>query len=442
MKLPTFFKKVTEKFKSQYDKTSSRKPQRKIYHLGENSWKERCKHYDDLWERYGLFRQSTLTLAGLVNAQGIFFKAAVNRKDETYSLAEEAVYRAEQFRDTRNINTKLYTTVLNLAKYGGCFWELSNNGHFDFRIPTLQEYIEPAMADDEGNIIQWRQVVNGLTTAEWTNQDLILISWNPTTATWPYGNGIGVGLETEMEMLLDVETSVKDYSEKAAWPYEVLQLGDGKGVTVSDSDYQTARSEWRNRQPGEGIAARNIPVNIIAGGTNSAPIRELAALCELMKDNLHDGFIVPPISKLYNSTEASAKVLTQHVMTVMGQPLQWLLKENFEEHVLKAFLEQSGFSRKSCPVTLFESPDTAKKEEGEFYVGLVNAKIQSPKQACEHLGLEYDEMFWKEEMQRQQEQFQMKNEGQSRGEKSESNPQPIKKPSVTYEVRVRPDDDS
>lgn len=239
-------------------------------------------------------------------------------------------------------------------------------------------------------------------------------------------------------MLVSVEESVKDYSEKAAWPYEVLQLGDGSGSGVSDSDYQSAKTEWRTRQPGEGITARNMPVNIIPGGTNSAPIRELAALCELMKDNIHDGFIVPPLSKLYNSTEASAKVLVQHVMTVLGQPLQWLLSESLTSYVLKPFLEGSGFSRKSCPSVLFESPDTAKKEEGEFWMSLVTAKIQSPQQACEHLGLEYDEEYWTQQEKKLEEQMMQK---QQQGF-SQDNGKPVgKKPQVVQQQQGNKSDE-
>jgi hypothetical protein len=93
---------------------------------------------------------------------------------------------------------------------------------------------------------------------------------------------------------------------------------------------------------------------------------------------------------------------------VMGQPWQWHLVAYFENYVLKPWLESIGFSRKSCPVTVFESPDVHKKEEGEYWTGLVNAKIQTPQQAADHLGLEYDEAYWLDQERKQQEQFQQK----------------------------------
>ena len=311
------------------------------------------------------------------------------------------------------------------AKYGGCFWEITWTPTFSFRIPTMQECIEPYEADEEGNIVRWRQIVNGQVTAEWTSEELVLVpNLGVTSQTWPFGPSIYAGLENELEMLTGIEESAKDYSEKQAWPYELLQLGDAANP-VSDDEYTVARSEWKNRKPGEGIVS-TVPSDIKPGGTGSAPIRELAVLCELMKDNVQDSVMIAPISKLYNATEASAKEMTKHIMTVLGQPLQWRLAEYFESYVLKPWLESSGFSRKSCPQTVFESPDVHKKEEGEYWTSLVNAKIQSPMQACDHLGLEYDEAYWAQEEQKQQQQFEQKLDASAK--KVEEKPKAEEKP--------------
>jgi hypothetical protein len=407
---------LREKYRAAYDpydttasKTSvlkSNKPKLKIYNLGENSWRKRCEHYDKLCEQYPLLKMSLFTIAGLVTAQGLFFKPAVNRQDETYRLAEEAVYRVDKFQREQKVISKFYETVFKAAKYGGCFWEVSFDPVFSFRIPPLQECIEPYQADEQGNITMWRQVVNGRETAQWPSNELILYPFlGETTATWPFAPSLLTGTETESEMLVAMEEATKDYTEKQAWPYEILSLGDAQNP-ISESDYSTARNEWRNRQPGEGIATFNVPVDIKPGGTGSAPIRELAVLCELMKQNINDAVMVPAVSQLHNATEASAKVLTQHVMTTLGQPLQWRLKEYFQEGILKPWLETSGFSRKSCPQILFESPDVHKKEEGEYWVSLVNAKIQTPRQACERLELEYDEAYWTQAEKQMQMQFE------------------------------------
>jgi hypothetical protein len=344
----------------------------------------------------------------MVVAQGVFYKPAVNKQDETYALSEEAVYRVEKFSQDQNTVSKIWETSYRAAKYGGCFWEISTEPIFSYRIPPLQECIEPAEANDQGQITRWRQVIQNQVVAGWSSDELVLIPFlGEVTATWPFAPSLLAGLEVESEMLIDMEQSTKDYSEKQAWPYEVLQLGDGSAnsAAVTDEDYSVARSEWRNRKPGEGIATRNMPVAIVPGGTGSAPIREIAVLCELMKDNIVDGTMIPPISKLYNSTEASSKEMQKYVMTALGQPWQWRITEYHRNYILKPWLESSGFSRKSCPQVLFESPDVHKVEEGQYWTSLVSAKIQTPQQACDHLGLEYDEDFWKAEELKAQMQF-------------------------------------
>jgi len=446
--------KINERFKAAYDPLGTAKPKRQTFYPGQYSWKSRCAHYDKLTDSYSLAKVAPFTLAGLVTATGVFFKPSEKKpqkktvkKDavapednslaeqdtQTYALAEEAQYRAEKLWREQRGNGKFYETAWRMAKYGGCFWEVTTEPTFGWRIPTLQECIEPYEADDQGNITKWRQIVGGTTTAVWDNTQLILVPFlGVITATWPYAPSIYMGTETELEMLTGVEESVKDYSKKQAWPYELLQLGDAANP-VSDEEYNQARSEWKNRQPGEGIVS-TVPSEILAGGTGSSPIRELAVICELMKDNLQDAVMIAPISKLYNATEASAKELTKHVMTVLGQPMQWRLAEYFESYVLKPWLEASGFSRKSCPQTVFESPDVHKEEEGQYWTSLVSAKIQSPQQACEHLGLEYDEAFFAAEEQKQQEQFQQKLDSAKQAPFGNSKEEP-KKPGMQKAVQ-------
>ncbi len=450
--------KISERYKAAYDPVGTSKPKRRTFYSGQFTWRARCDHYDKLVEEQPLLKRALFTYAGMVVAQGVFFKPSETKpkreeleagqaeqkiteqkqKRVAYAVAEDAAEQAEKFKRDQQIISKFWETTYRASKYGGCFWEITYEPVFSFRIPTLQECIEPAEADDQGVILRWKQIVNGQLTAEWQNgTELILIPFlGGTTATWPYSPSLLAGLETESEMLTSMEESVKDYSEKQAWPYEILALGDST-TTVSDDDYQTARIEWKNRQPGEGIATRNMPVDIKAGGTGSAPIRELAVLCELMKDNVVDGTMIPPISKLYNSTEASAREMTKFVMTALGQPWQWRLAENFEEAILKNWLEASGFSRKSCPQTLFESPDVHKKEEGEYWTSLVQAQIQTPAQACEHLGLDYDEEYFTEKQKMEQEQMQKQLDVKAGEKPKEENAKPENREPIIQEHLVR-----
>ena len=398
--------KTSERYKAQYsDKGTTTKPTRKTFYQGENSWLSRCKHNDTLAEEYSIAKMAPFGLAGLVTAQGVWFKPAVNKQDETYALAEEALYRCEKFKREQLVNSKFYETVWRMARYGGCFWEITMEPEHSFRVAPMQECIEPAEADDTGKITRWAQYVNGVKAAEWTDKELVLVPFlGVTTSTWPFAPSIYAGLDNELEMLTGIEESANEYSKMQAWPWELVQLGD-EANPVSDDQYNSARSELKQIQPGQKIVT-DVPTDIKPGGTGSAPIRELATLAELMKDNVVDSVMIPPVSKLYNSTEASSKEMNKNVMTTLGQPVQWIIASYFCEYVLKPFLESSGFSRKSCPEVVFESPDVHKVEDGQYWTSLVNAKIATPIQAAEHLGIEYDEDYWLEQEQKQQEQFE------------------------------------
>jgi hypothetical protein len=397
-------KTVSERYKASYDQKAAAKPERKKFYQGENSWATRCKHNDQLSDEYSIAKMAPFGLAGLVTAQGVWLKPAVNKQDETYALAEEALYRCEKFLTDQQVNAKFYETVWRMTKYGGCFWEIDQST-WSFRVAPMQEFIEPLEADAQGKITKWAQYVNGTKTAEWTGDELVLVPFlGVTTATWPFAPSIYAGLDNELEMLTGIEESANEYSKKQAWPYEILALGDNENP-VDDDSFANARSEWKNRQPGEGIVT-DVPTQILPGGTGSAPIRELATLAELMKDNVVDSVMIPPVSKLYNSTEASAREMNKNVMTTLGQPVQWIIATYFSEYILKPMLETSGFSRKSCPQVIFESPDVHKAEEGQYWTSLVSAKIATPMQAAEHLGIEYDQAYFDEQLKQEQEQFQ------------------------------------
>jgi len=425
---------IREAFKGTVDVAGGRtKPGR--FYIGEHTWKSRCSKFEKMYQQYPMLKQGILTLAGIVMSEGAYTSPAVNKSDETYPLAEEAQWRVDKLNKQYRVNSMFYNTVNIMGKFGSCFWEKTSTPEFGFRIIPNQESIEPAFYNDIGEVTEWRQVIWGTEHAKWSADQIVHYAWNVSSNSWPYGTPLLIGLDVETEALLGLEESAKDFMEKEAWPYEILSLGDAVNQ-INPADYNTAKGAWKNRQPGQGITARNIPISLLKGGTGDTPLRELSDLMALMKDNIQDGLMVPPISKLYNSTEASAKVMTKHVMTVLGQPIQWLLKENYEEQLLKPYMEQIGFSVKSTPEIIFESPDVHKQEEGEFWVGLVASKIQTPQQACEHLGLEYDEEFWSKEEEKLLQQQQDANKPQE-GEPSESKPQS----GVTYEVHVKPDRD-
>jgi hypothetical protein len=403
---------VRESFKGFFDTGLSTKKAKKTFYSGQYSWRSRCEKFDKLCEQYRLANQAILTIQGQVIAEGLFHQPVTYRepgsqRDKPYPRSEEALDAIEELDKQLRIETMIGASAGNMAKYGSNFWETTLTPKFDVRNHPEQEAIEPMSQDADGNIDRWKQTARyGGTVAEYTTSDLIHTSWNPSSQTWPYGTSILTGLDVELDGLSDLTSNINAYTEKQAYPYEALQIGDAE-YRPTDTEVQTLKSKWKNRQVGENIIT-TYPTAMIQGGTGTSPIRDLVGLLAFYKENIEDGVMVPSISKLHNATEASAKILASWTSSVLFKPIQRIITEKLENEVYKPYLMDMGFSVKVCPMTLFESPESHKVEDGQFWTSMVNAKIATPQQAAEQLGIEYDEAYWVEQEAKQLEQFKMK----------------------------------
>jgi len=250
-------------------------------------------------------------------------------------------------------------------------------------------------------------------TADWSEHEIVHFAWNITSQSWPYGTSLLVGLDTEFEILEELETHAKDYMEKQAWPYEVLQLGDND-YRPTETDVSSVKSKWKNRDIGENIIT-TYPSQLMEGGTGGAPIRELSNILDFLKDNIVDGIMVPPISKQYNATEASAKVMMPHAHATLITPMQRLIRRKIESEIYRPFLEDKGYSVRVCPKILFEPPDAHREEDAEYFSKLCPGEVIIPPAAiAKELGYEEEYEKWskekerKEQEQMEQQQAQMK----------------------------------
>jgi len=312
----------------------------------------------------------------------------------------------------------LFETGVTLSKFGSCFWELTHLPVFDVRIIPMQEAIEPATFNDIGEITSWRQNLWGRKEMPtWDASDIIHFAWNVTSKSWPYGTSILSGLETSLDTLEQLEININEYMTKQALPYELWQVGDGQFMPTG-SELSTLRSKWKNRGMGENFIT-SFPIDLKQGGTGGAPIRELSPILEFIKDDIIDGTMVPPISKQYNATEASAKVMMPHAHATLITPMQRLIRRKIETEIYKPYLEDLGFSVKTCPKLTFAPPDAHKEEDGEYFSKLVLAGIAPPRWAAKKLGIpeeEFDE--WQKEVEAKEEkmmQQQKPEEGEEEG---------------------------
>lgn len=419
---------VKEKFKGFFDTGRARRKGITKFHLGEHTWRERCKHYDLLTQEHGMAKQSTVTIAGQLVAEGVFTEAK-ERDGKPYPRSEEAKRLCDDLNERIGLETMLYDTGITLAKYGSCFWEKTWTPEFNVRIIPMQEAIEPSKFNDIGEITEWKQNLWGTQhTPTWSASEIVHHSWNVTTQSWPYGTSLLVGLEVVLGTLQQLEVSAKDYMEKQAWPYEVLQIGDGQYMPNA-SDLSAIQSKWKGRRVGENIIT-TLPTAMHQGGTGGSPIRELSNLIDFLYNEAIDSTMIPPISRQYNATEASAKVMMPHAHATIVTPMQRVIKRKIETEVYQPYLESLNFSVKSCPRVVFHPPDFHKEEDAKYYFPGVLAGVFPPKWVAKKLGVpeeEFDEWL-EEEQKREADQFMRDRVlGQQQGNDSEKPEQESRK---------------
>ena len=416
------FSKVKERFKGTFDSLGTPYKSRNAFYSGQHSWLERCIKYHKDYERHPLAKQAMIALGGQIIAEDIFLKPAVNSEGKPYPRSEEIAEKCEDLNERIQIKQLLFETGKQMGKYGSHFWEKTWTPQFHVRAIPSQEAIEPAFQDGQGNIIEWRQrqnMVAGKTTRSitWKQDDIVANHWDVTTHSWPYGTSLLVGLDTEFETMEDLEVNANSYMKKQAWPYEVFQIGNGVFQPTED-DFSNVQSKLKSANVGEKLVT-DIPSQILQGGTGGAPIRELSNILDFMKDNLQDGLIMPSLSKLYNSTEASAKVVVGWAVSCLVKPMQEILRVNLREQVYKPYLEDLGYSVKKCPEILFESPDAHKLDDMEFWKGAFEMKAATPQQCADGLGIDYDKKYWKKQAEREAEQLKLQQQqGQSQQQQS------------------------
>ena len=428
----TQFAYVQEKFKGTFDTLGTTYKGRQTFYLGQHSWAERCKKFNQDYERHSLAKQAMISLGGQIIAEGLYLQPVtrvIDDKEQAYPRSEEAVKKCEDLNERIDIKNLLFETGKQMGKYGSHFWEKTLTPEFNVRAIPFQEVIEPAAQDGLGNVVEWRQVIMGQTKAKWISEEVVANHWDVTTQSWPYGTSLLVGLDTEFETLEDLETNASEYMKKQAWPYEVFQIGNGVYQPTPD-DFTNVQSKLKAARPGETLVT-DIPSQILTGGGGGAPIRELSAILDFMKANLQDGLILPSLSKLYNSTEASAKVVVGWAISSLVKPMQEILRVNLREQVYKPYLVDLGFSPKDTPSIFFEPPDAQKKNEMEFWKGMVEAGICPPVVAAREFGWEDEFKEWQEEKQREQEQM-MQKQAQQQDNQGED------KKGDVWEVRKKP----
>jgi hypothetical protein len=389
--------KAKETFKGGYVSAGSTPKARRIS-PGELGWQSRCKYYDLIDQRHPLAKSCIRTIAGQVMAQGLFLSPVVDDAGKPYPRTTDAKDACDELNAQIGLDTMLYESAVTLAKYGSVFWEKSQDP-FDVRIIPSQDLIEPSETDGLGNVTAWRQATWG-TAPTWTADEIVHVPWDVTSYTWPYGTSLFVGLETEFEILEQLEVDIKEFMHKTAFPKEMYQVGDGQFMPTGD-DMTVIQSKVKNWEPGEYIVT-SYPIEHKAGGTGDSQVRNLNDVLAFLKAQLVDGLMTPPVSFQYSSTYASSKEMMVQQRANLVVPMQRLFKRKLETEVYKPFLESRGFSVKDVPTVHFEDAEAHKVDVADYYVKLSGAGIIPPRFAARELGVPMEEFdAWMKEKEAQ-----------------------------------------
>ena len=251
--------------------------------------------------------------------------------------------------------------------------------------------------------------------------EVIHFPWNVSTLTWPYGMSLYVGLETEFQALAQMELDLQQYGHKTAFPKEVWSVGNDT-FQAQDTDVASINTKVKTWEPGDSFVT-NLPVALTQGGVGDRKIEGLDTTLNFYKDQIIDGLMIPPISKQYNATQASAKEMMPWAQANLIIPMQRIVKRTIEQEVYAPYLMNMGFSIRTVPRMLFEPPDAHKEEDATYYSQLVTAGIMPPLVAARELGFEEEFIKWDKEQQlRKQEEMQFQKQfGQPQGPPGQQN---------------------
>jgi len=312
---------------------------------------------------------------------------------------EEALKHCESLNKDVAMNKLIFETAVNIAKYGSCFWEQTFTPTFNIRIMPQLELLEPYIQNNVGDILSWRlNTPYGVKPIFKVPNEIVEFHWNRSTNSWPYGTSLLSGLDTEFQILTDLETNLNEYMKRTAYPKEILTVGDNTYI-AQESDVTGVRGQFRNWDVGE-VIVTNLPHNYTAGGTGDRRVQNLPETLNFVKDQITDGLMVPPISRQYNSTLASSKEMSDWAQANLIMPMQRLIEWEIQREVYRPYLLSMNYSVKLAPNILWEPPDADREKNAVYYSTLVGAGIMPPKIAARELGFEEEFLEWQREQQR------------------------------------------
>ena len=357
-----------------------------------------CKKQAYAIEGNPQIKSAVTGIAGQTRGEGTYVVPAKRRdesgKQTVNDRSKKATQLIEQLNRRIDIDQLIFDTAFRMVGYGTCFWEKTDNPTYNVQNinPHHQPNLKPLYTKGTYNITQWTTNIDNPDKGVTYNQNqIVVLPWLPDV-NWPYGTSFLTGIDSETKALNDLRVSAMEYARQNAYPFDVIQVGDSE-FQPGDDTMTSFRNSIKNREAG-GIQLTNAPVSGYTAGAGSKGVDFITDQMKFHRDQLSDGLIAPPLSKLYDSTEASAKVTRSWVREVLINPLQHILRTKVMKEVYTPYLIDRGYSVRNVPTLMFNTPETMMADEIASIAVLVNSQIMTPMQAADELGFEYDEAYW------------------------------------------------
>lgn len=347
------------------------------------NWPMKCDEYDRYYNDNPQIKSQVLTLAGRATANGIFLELKDDR-----AINKEALDKCEKLNQNIGLDQLLYETIIPLVKYGTVLWEQTFTPKYDVQlIPIVKEY--KPVKFEHFNVSQWEILENGSSRKPrilLNEPQFIEYSWNKTSTSWPFGTSLLVGLGRSLEILNNLVESIDEYVENAAFPSNVIGVGDTE-FGPNSTQVSSIESKIKNRDAGDSFVT-NWPITIDTLGPAAAEPRMVPDILNFIKEQIIDGTLTPPVSKQYQRSLASAEEMTDATEQSVIIPIQRLLKRVIERKVYWPYLEGLGYSVRNVPSVSFTPPDQDKVQEAEYYGMLIDKRIITPEAAARELGID------------------------------------------------------
>lgn len=367
-----------------------------------------CERFDEYANKYPKVKSCLQTIAGQSISDGVFITEA-----DEYERAVEAKERCERFNRENcyfmgrrvNMNILAYETFFRMIQYGTAFWEK------DFRHPNglavqllaYSKYLTPVFSK-QGELVKWEMRKDAQVLRSWVPEEIVVFP-APPLRNPPFGTSWLTGIDYELNTQGTIRKNLLAYLEKQAFASNVLQVGDGNYMPGSD-EVTAIETKVRNREVGEDFVT-SYPTNLQVMGAAQIETRMIPEALEFTDTQITDALNSPPISKLYNSTEASATVMTDWNRAITAYPLQRVFSNIVETEVYEPFLVDLGYSSRVFPSLAFDPPDVHTKEEADYHLALVQGEIETPEQAAKKLGIDWDKAYWDKQRKEKEEQMKM-----------------------------------